>query len=353
MSAFSRFALILLVAAAPALHAQRAPRWIPQQTGTTAEFRALSVVGGTVIWAGGRGGVFARSVDGGATWRSDTVPGASGLFFTGVHAVDANTAYFLGTNFDGGAAKIFKTTDGGRRWLEQYSIARQRVFFDGIAFWDATHGIAFSDPVSGAFLIVTTSDGGKSWKGVPRDRIPPPLTGEAAFAASGRAIVVRGPSTVWFATGGGAQARVFRSTDRGRTWTVASTPLPASATAGIFGLAFVDENIGFAVGGDYAKPTAASDNVLRTNDGGRTWATVGRALPAGVRYGVSAVRAAGGISLVAVGPSGPGFSGDGGKTWTAIDTVSLNTVSLVDRNNGWAAGVAGRILKLAPSPSRR
>ena len=105
--------------------------------------------------------------------------------------------------------------------------------------------------------------------------MPPALPGEGAFAASGTCLVVGADGHAWFGTGGAKVARVFRSTDRGRTWTVAETPLRAgSPSAGIFSLAFWDADHGVAVGGDYKQPEEAGGTVARSSDGGRTWIPV-------------------------------------------------------------------------------
>ncbi len=318
-----------------------------QASGTSAEFRGLSAAGRGVVWAAARNGTFARTRDGGATWVSDTVAGAGSLFFVDVHAVDESTAILLGTHFDGGLAKIFKTHDGGSRWVETYSDSREGVFFDGLAFWDAEHGVAFSDPVDGGFLVITTADGGQTWQRVPRDNIPPPQPGEAGFAASGTAIAVQGTRHVWFGTGGGGVARVYRSSDRGRNWAVAETPHASGPTAGIFGLAFRDTLNGVAVGGDYREPRAAGANVAHTRDGGRTWTVAGQSEPRGVRYGAVYAGGPEHALLVAVGPSGWGYSHDDGQTWTPIDTLGYNTVVAAESARlVWAAGVDGRIATL-------
>ncbi|KPK63653.1 MAG: hypothetical protein AMS21_06570 [Gemmatimonas sp. SG8_38_2] len=314
---------------------------------TASEFRGLSAAGTSVVWASGRNGVFARTLDGGTNWSADSVPGASELFFIDVHAVDASTAYLLGTHFEGALARIYKTTDSGITWKMQYSDSGPGVFFDGMAFWDADNGVAFSDPVEGSFLIVTTQNGGDTWERVPPESIPPPLPGEAGFAASGTAIAVQGTSSVWFGTGGGHVGRVFRSTDRGRTWTVAETPITGGQTAGIFGVTFWDEMNGIAVGGDHTKPNDRSDNTARTTDGGLTWALTGSSEPPGVRWGVSYSSREGGMIVVATGPSGLGFSPDSGQTWLPIDTLGFNTVAVsAFANFAWVAGVDGRIAKL-------
>jgi photosystem II stability/assembly factor-like uncharacterized protein len=335
-------ARLLLCVACVGCQARSQPQSL--SSGTTAEFRGLSAASETVVWAAGRNGTYARTIDGGGTWQADTVPGASELFFIDVHAVDASTAYLLGTHFEGGHARIYKTTDGGAHWALQHSDGAPGVFFDGMAFWDAMHGVAFSDPVGGSFLIVRTDDGGTTWERVPPENIPAPLPQEAGFAASGTAITVWGTDHVWFGTGGGAVARVFQSSDRGCSWTVAATPLPGSVTAGIFGIAFRDSLHGVAVGGDYTKPHESSDNVIRTRDGGRTWTIAGRSLPAGVRYGVTYVPGPGRPTLVASGPSGWGYSRDDGTTWAVLeDSLGYNTVSAAQGAVVWAAGTEGRV----------
>ncbi|UCC71565.1 MAG: oxidoreductase [Gemmatimonadota bacterium] len=320
---------------------------VVQDSGTTAELRGLSAASSEVVWAGGRNGTFARTTDGGTTWTADTVPGAGALFFIDVHAVDASTAYLLGTDFEGGEGRIYKTTDGGSSWAIQYRDTTPGVFFDAMAFWDAENGVAFSDPIEDGFLIITTSDGA-TWSRVPQAFVPPPLPGEAGFAASGTAIAVYGTDHAWIGTGGGALARVYRSTDRGRSWSVAETPLPGGPTSGIFGIAFRDSLNGVAVGGDYTKPTEPGGNVIRTADGGLTWTAAASSLPAGCRYGAAHIPGTRGPALIAAGPSGWGLSPDGGASWIVIDTLGYNTIAAAPAGGSvWVAGLEGRIARLS------
>ncbi len=310
--------------------------WAEQDSGTLASFRGLAAVDARVAWASGTNGTWARTTDGGETWRAGTVPDAAGLDFRDVHAFGADAAVLLSSGDD---ARIYKTTDGGRTWRLLWRKTGAGVFFDAIAFWDAKHGVAMGDPVDGRFAVMTTDDGGETW--TEATARPAALPNEAAFAASGTCLVVRGDRDAWFATGGGAVARVFRSHDRGRTWEAAETPVRAGApSAGIFSLAFWDAEHGVAVGGDYKEPDAARDNVAVTDDGGRTWRRADGPGPAGYRSGVARA----GRLLVAVGTSGSDVSGDGGRTWRSAGTAGFNSVSFAG-DSGWAAGPDGRVAR--------
>ncbi len=325
----------------------RESRWEPQTSNTKVRFRGISAVSATVAWASGERGTYARTTDGGRTWQAGQVPGAAELDFRDVDAFDANTAYLLSIG-EGEKSRIYKTTDGGASWQLQFKNTRPAAFFDAMAFWDRDHGIAMSDPVDGRFLIITTSDGGATWRETPRDGMPPALQGEGGFAASGTCITVEGKRNVWFGTGGASGARVFRSTDGGRTWSVATTPVTHGKSAGVFSVAFRDARRGVIVGGDYTKEGESKNNAAITRDGGRTWAIINDARPNGYRSGVAYARGAGGrpVFLVAVGPSGSDYSTDEGLNWRSFSAEGFHTASFARADGaGWAAGEHGRIAK--------
>ena len=332
-------------AAAPDAGEVRAAGWEPLTLATEAEFRGLAAAPGGVAWAAGSGGTFAMTADGGRTWRVGTVPGADSLFLVDAHALDARTAYLLGTHFDGGLARIYRTADGGHSWERVFEDARPGAFYDGFAFWEGHRAVAFGDAIDGRMTIVRTEDGAR-W--VEADVVPSALAGEGGFAASGTAIATAGRRHAWIGTGAGPRARVLRTADGGRSWEAAETPLPGAPSAGIFGIAFRDTLNGVAVGGDYTDTTSAVLNVIRTRDGGRTWALVSRTAPDGVRYGVAYVPGAHPARLVAVGPSGSGVSMDDGETWTVLDRVGVNTVAFSGPGEGWVAGVKGLVMRWRP-----
>ncbi|MDQ6829245.1 MAG: glycosyl hydrolase [Gemmatimonadota bacterium] len=340
----------LCIAAAMLVMPAAAPRaqWTPQTSNSSADLRGLSVVSSRVVWASGSGGTVLRTIDGGATWRADSVPGAAALDFRDIEAFDAQTAYVMSAG-NGALSRIYKTVDGGAHWMLQFTNADSAGFYDAMGFWDREHGVAMSDPVDGRFVIITTTDGGKTWKKSAAASMPSALKGEGGFASSGTCLVAAGEREAWFATGGASASRVFHSGDRGQTWSVAETPVAAaSASRGIFSLAFGDARTGYAIGGDYQKPQTDSATVAVTRDAGKTWA-----LAAGRTHGYRSGLAMRGKMLIAVGINGTDRSADGGATWTLVDRVEYNSVSFgKGQRQGWAVGPQGRIARWSGAQER-
>ncbi len=329
---------------------RRDPRWTVQTSGVTASFRGLSAVSGLVAWAGGSRGTVLRTVDGGSTWENVSVPGADSLDFRDVHGVSSRVAYAMSAGpAEQGQARIYRTTDGGQHWMLQWSDTTKGVFLDGIAFWDSSHGFAFSDPVNGQFVILRT-DNGTTWKRVDPANVPPALPGEAAFAASGTSVAVEGRNHAWIATGGGPVARVLRTSDRGRTWQVSSAGIPAGPSSGFFGIAFADANRGIAVAGDYTIPRSSGDVTMVTADGGITWQRASKWPSQGITGGVVTVRGSRKPLFAAVGAYGTAFTSDFGATWTHGDTLTLYAIDFAARDTGWAVGPRGRIVNFRGSP---
>jgi photosystem II stability/assembly factor-like uncharacterized protein len=266
------------------------------------------------------------------------------LDFRDIDAIDAQTAYVLSIG-NGPASRIYKTTDAGATWTLQFQNKDPKAFLDAMSFWDANNGVAFGDSINGQFYILLTDNGGETWSRLAVSRLPLALENEGAFAASGTNIAVFGKTHAWIGTGAGAKARVLRSTDRGRSWAVADTPLAAGQSTGIFSIAFRDEQHGVVVGGDYSKEKEAVDNLAVTDDGGVTWKLV-KGL-SGYRSVVAYVPGAKTPALVALGPSGGDYSLDDGQTWQPIEGPGFDTFSFIPRKaTGWGAGANGAIGKL-------
>lgn len=314
-------------------------QWQKQKIATDAGFRGLSVVNENVIWASGTGGTFVRTIDGGKNWHIGKIPDAENLDFRDIEAFDADTAYVLSIG-DGSNSRIYKTTDGGENWELQFKNTNEKAFFDALAFWDENNGMAMSDPVGGKYVLIKTTDGGKNWNFAAADKMPNAKDGEAAFAASGTCLIANGKNDI-FLISGGNDARVFRSNNRGATWSVADTPIVSgTAGSGIFSIAMLDKKRGVIVGGNYEKPEEITNNLAFTNDGGKSW-TLGKGLN-GYRSGVDFIDEK---TIIAVGSSGSDVSFDGGKAWKNLDKENYNAVQAKGKNVVWAVGAKGLVAK--------
>lgn len=320
-----------------------APRFrlTPQDTHTAAVLRGISAVDQNIAWASGTGGTFLRTQNGGIRWTAATVPGADKLDFRDVQAFNSHTAVLMSAG-PGSASRIYRTEDGGATWNPTLQNADASGFFDAIAFWNSREGLLLGDPVDGAFTLYRTPDGGVTWTRIAPSSLPRSHSGEGAFAASGTCLAVLGGGVAWFGTGGTAGGRVFRSTDRGKTWQAVETPIRHdSDSSGIFSLAFRDRLHGIAVGGDYGRPAETSGNTLVTEDGGVTWRTV-KSGPSGYRSVVAFAKAG---RSVAAGPTGIDYSLDGGTTWSHLSDEGHHAASL-SGNVGFLTGDHGRTTRI-------
>jgi photosystem II stability/assembly factor-like uncharacterized protein len=337
-----RLLIALLLVAWPG---PSAPQRTAQDSGVAVRLRGISAVSLQVAWASGAGNIVLRTTNGGASWERLGSPSADALDFRDVDAIDARTAFVLSVG-PGAASRIYRTNDAGARWDLQFTNVDPDAFFDGMAFWDADHGVAVSDAVQGAFIVIRTGDGGRTWVRVQADALPPALPNEGAFAASGTSVAVFAQRLAWIATGAASRARVLRTTDAGRSWQAVETPVRAGPSAGIFSIAFRDSQHGVVVGGDHAKEDQAIDNVAVTADGGVTWARPsGRGL-SGFRSVVAHVPATDG-TFIALGPCGGDVSTDDGQTWSPLAGDKADTFSAAPGTfTGWAAGAGGQIVRL-------
>jgi photosystem II stability/assembly factor-like uncharacterized protein len=190
------------------------------------------------------------TTDGGNTWAQSSFTDPKAFPVYCIHAFDANTAFVT-------ASTIYKTTNRGTTWTPAPGVFTNSTSFPNtIHFFDQNNGVAMGDPVDGYFEIYTTSNAGVNWVRVPQGNIPAPLTGEAGIVN----VHAYANDSYWFST---TNARLFRSTDRGYTWTCSQLP---TIVGGYISMAFRDELHGLAdsmIGSDFA--------IGRTSDGGDTW----------------------------------------------------------------------------------
>ena len=299
--------------------------------------RALEFMPGSVGF-GGSGGLFG-SVD-----TRDFSVRTSRIEYQGTFPEFRATGH-TATDFfllsAGSPALLYKTGDLGSMELV-YEDHDPEVFYDSMAFWDDLNGVAVGDAMQGCLGLLLTRDGGNTWEKMPCDDLPPALPGEGAFAASDTNIAMVG-SACWIVT---SRGRILYSPDRGTTWEVLATPLETeNETQGLYSLDFFDAKLGFAVGGDYTRPQANTQNKLSTQDGGKTWSIEASGEFPGYQSCVQYVPGRGGRDLVAVGFTGIAYSADRGVSWQPLSETGFYSLRFVDDSTAVASG-KGRIARL-------
>jgi photosystem II stability/assembly factor-like uncharacterized protein len=327
--------------------------WTPQTISPTAKVFAVKAIDDNVVWAGADSGRYLRTTNGGTTWVTGFIPGASSLVMNSIAPINRDTAYFEGTNFSGGDGRIYKTTNGGTTWALQYQNTAPEVFFNSIAFWDHDNGIAESDAVAGSFFVVTTTNGGATWNQTPAANIPPPLAGEfGGFGdGGGTVLAVQGTNNAWFGTAYGPGTsricRVFRTTNKGQSWSVANTPFVG--TNPFFGAAtivFRDAQNGFV-----GAATNTGAPLARTSDGGVTWSLV-PSFPSSSLVGTLAYIPGTNYNGIVASGIKFAFSRDGGIVWdTLSSSILFGATSFASSTTGWGGTVIpGELFKYTGSP---
>jgi photosystem II stability/assembly factor-like uncharacterized protein len=183
-------------------------------------------------------GIFAKTIDGGATWVDVPVPFEPlWLSFPSVQ-----TGFALAGS--GSIRSIFKTEDGGTSWTEM-----------GRA--DAANRIAFLDPDNGfrwgtLSKIEKTSDGGRSWAGI---------SGSLDTTYVNFNISIPDAKTIIAGSG----TDIFRTIDAGANWTRLNLP----EQIGVKDFAFTGPDTGYAL----LRTASAGYAIVKTMDAGKSWIT--------------------------------------------------------------------------------
>jgi photosystem II stability/assembly factor-like uncharacterized protein len=313
-----------------AFNADASEIWTSQTSGTAQTLWSVRALSSKEAWIAGDSGVVLRTIDAGATWRY--VGGASiGVEPAyNIEAIDSSTAFV--TTSTATVTHIFRTTDGGTRWDTVYSLANG--FVDAIHMFDSDNGIAVGDPVSGTWVVLRSSDGGATW----RRTVTEPLQSKGE-TGSPNSLAAAGDSLLVFGTSVGT---IYRSTDRGATWTGVSTSQQLTTA-----VALLESGIGIFTGADSRTLPPAFAN-SRTTDGGATWQT--KLGPFGAS--VNPVAGAGSSDFWAASSNSIYRSTDAGVTWH-IDVqipgyafLALAVLSSPDGASGWAVGGGGTIYRL-------
>lgn len=287
--------------------------------GKSTSMRGLSVISDQIAWVSGSNGHVGKTVDGGKTWVWTQPKGYEKLDFRDIEAFDAQNAIIVNA---GSPAYILSTVDGGEHWKEVYKNTDSLIFLDGMGFWDRNQGIIFGDPIGNKMQLLKTTDGGLTWNNISDQLKKEMALGEAGFAASGTTIRTQPGGKVWVSTGGKV-SNIYYSANYGKSWKVYPCPIiQGESSTGPFSIAFYNAKKGIAVGGNYLKDKENTNNVVLTNNGGKTWSKP-QSQVLGYR---SAVEYITDLLCFATGSSGTDVSTDGGKNWTNISTLNFNAL---------------------------
>ena len=247
--------------------------WREQSSGVETELFGLCFVGGHEGWVVGVEGVILHTTDGGETWVRQESGTMEDLY-----------SVAFGTREEGWAVGhyvILHTTNGGKTWttLPSWDERYMGEFYD----------IALVDPLNG-------------WVGVDKGCILP-LRNGAISVEDRRLLRLIDIADVDFLNAGvgwcaGARRKAhgggaYRTTNGGTNWAYKSFDVSIRA------IHFIDEEEGWAVGGDGA--------IFRSLDGGASWE----------------------------------------RQESGTDVVDLRDVFFVDDREGWVVGKGGLILKTA------
>lgn len=252
-------------------------------------------------------------------------------------AVTKKAVFVLSIANPGVLYKIHVSGNEATNIEEVYVEKGEKVFYDSMAFFNSSEGIAMGDPIANCLSIITTRNGGDSWEKLDCESLPLVETGEAAFAASNSNIAIF-KDNVWIASGG-KRARVFHSADKGRTWEVYNTPiLQGKAMTGIYSIDFFDENTGIIVGGDWDDKDFNEGNKAITKDGGKTWDLLSNGKDPGYMSSVKFLSGSNANGIVAVGSPGVSYSKDQGENWIELSTEGFYAIEFVNDSIAFASG---------------
>ncbi len=276
-------------------------------------------------WAVGGNGTILKSVNGGVTWLSQTLPvefpATESLY--GCSFVDANHGWAIGGSAT--SARILHTDDGGATWSVQTSASQSRP--TAIFFVDRYNGWICGENGT----IQRTTDGGAHW-----------ALQETSITEQLVDIHFVDDNIGWAAGGKDGEVRQILHTENGgSSWTLQATGLSTSTVA--FGhMDFIDAETGWLVG--------AEGVILHTIDGGATWqqqtsnTTAELTSVDFVDANYGSVVGANGLVLSTV---------NGGATWqeqASGTTVDLASLVLLDSTTGWAVTTSGTMLKFVAGP---
>ncbi len=285
--------------------------WQVQNSGVSANFKAIHFASSTVGGAVGTDGTIVTTSNGGDLWNVQNSGTTAQLW--DIHYISDSSAWVVGNS-----GTILYTSNGGSTWTPQVS-GTNNFLFDVFFVSPLIGWVVGSDG-----LILNTVNGGTTW-----------TTQISGTTQALRAVFFVSEIEGWAV---GLSSTVLKTTDAGITWT------PQTANFGsYYDVHFISATQGWIVGG-------TGGIVVTTNDGGSTWTN----LPSGLTplllsvHFVSPTKGWFNMSTSTNSGSSIRTTNDGGISWTVQATpinVATEDAYFINAGLGWAAGNNGIILK--------
>jgi photosystem II stability/assembly factor-like uncharacterized protein len=235
-----------------------------------------------------------------------------------------------------GAITVARTTDGGASWRTTTIPTATEISVLSLAAAKRGQPAMLARSASSAAFsrahLYTTGDGGASWA-----KRPAPVAGELAVERSGR---------IWLA-GGAQHDRLYSTADGGRRWIPADVRLPAGAA-----LTSVSIPVAGVVQAAVTKAGRPRVLLLRPRDPAGPWIPIGALPATAASSGLPPAGAPAGGRLVFADPAGGRLYGAGAAGTPAAAGVTERTASglppgatgltFAGEHAGWALTSAGR-----------
>ncbi len=241
--------------------------WFMQNTGTGQTFRTVCFITPDTGWAGGENGTLFYTTNGGNTWipkNSGTIDNINKIYFPndsiGYFGVSHYWAGYPGWDSSG---QIYKTTNGGQSWflLADFPIGVYGVAFPNSPDTGYVCGWAYrtSAPTGRIARIYKTTDGGTSWI---QQYISPSNTSSYLYCMQFF------NNQLGYCGGSEGPYKFFKTTNGGTTWTkiqFAENP----GLVPVVSLHFPTPDTGYLT-----MPSGGSHLMMKTTDRGTNWTPI-------------------------------------------------------------------------------